>query len=595
MQQNRCSRFSSNAGFPVFSAVTQGLHITYQTQRLAGTQSADKEDMTTVSPVSTDSQLSDKELAWQRLGAKFEQIKNLRISDLFDRDPGRFTDFSLQACGILLDYSKNRLDNETRSLLIELARQSGMKPAIEQLFAGEPVNNTEQRPALHTALRGNHAALDHEQRQALIETDERVSSLVDQLQQGKWLGSTGRPVTDVVNIGIGGSDLGPVMVTMALTPYHQDRVKVHFVSNVDGRHIALKLKQLDPETTLFIVSSKSFSTLETLKNAEAAREWCRQAGIEGAGLAQHFVGVTTNISAATEFGIAEKNIFPLWDWVGGRYSLWSATGLPIAIAVGNDDFRALREGAGTMDQHFREAPLEQNMPVILGMLSIWYINFFKTQAQIVIPYDHYLHKLPAYLQQLEMESNGKSVRRDGSPVTYETMGAIFGEAGSNTQHSFHQLLHQGSFMFPVDFIAEKESHYKIGEQHRFLLANCFAQSRALMMGQSLEAIKAGLHASGLPPERVEALAPHKVIPGNKPSNTLLMEKLTPETLGALIALYEHKVYVQSVVWDINPFDQWGVELGKEMSGTIAPALAGAPVDDLDPSTAGLIELVREPK
>jgi len=544
-------------------------------------------------PIQQRSRLSDKELAWQQLAAHVERMRDTRMTRLFENDRGRFTDFSLQAAGILLDYSKNRLTREGRGLLIKLAEASCMEQAIQRLFAGEHVNNTEHRPALHTALRGNLSVLPADQKKQVNDTFEHMARLVRRLHEGQWYGSTGKPVSDVVNIGIGGSDLGPVMATLALTPYHQDRVHVHFVSNIDGRHIAQKLRHLDPETTLFIVSSKSFTTLETLKNAEAAREWCRQAGIDDSGLHQHFVAVTGNNNAAVAFGIAPENIFPLWDWVGGRYSLWSATGLPIAIAIGYEGFDQMRAGAGLMDQHFHEAPLAQNMPVILGLLAVWYINFFKTQAQIVIPYDHYLHKFPAYLQQLEMESNGKSVKRDGQPVSCHTMGAVFGEAGSNTQHSFHQLLHQGTFMFPVDFIVEKESHYKVGEQHRFLLANCFAQSRALMVGKSLTSVKEGLHVQGLGEEEIDQLAPHKVIHGNKPSNTLLMEKLTPEILGALIALYEHKVYVQSVIWDINPFDQWGVELGKEMSNDIAPALAGTDMPALDSSTAGLIELTKK--
>lgn len=544
-------------------------------------------------PIQEHAQLSEKELVWQRLAAHLERMRDTRVTRLFDKDPGRFTDFSLQAAGILLDYSKNRLTREGRTLLIKLAETSRMKEAITCLFAGEPVNNTEHRPALHTALRGNLSVLPTDQQKQVNDTFEHMAQLVRQLHEGQWYGSTGKPIHDVVNIGIGGSDLGPVMATMALTPYHQGGVKVHFVSNIDGRHIAHKLRHLDPATTLFIVSSKSFTTLETLKNAEAAREWCREGGINESGLRQHFVAVTSNNDGAVTFGIAPENIFPLWDWVGGRYSLWSAIGLPIAIAIGYEGFTQMRTGAGLMDQHFREAPLARNMPVTLGLLAVWYINFFKTQAQIVIPYDHYLHKFPAYLQQLEMESNGKSVMRDGRPVDCHTMGAIFGEAGSNTQHSFHQLLHQGTFMFPVDFIVEKESHYKVGEQHRFLLANCFAQSRALMVGKSLDAVKEELREQGLGEDEINQLAPHKVIPGNKPSNTLLVEKLTPEILGALIALYEHKVYVQSVIWDINPFDQWGVELGKQMSGDIAPALAGTDMPALDASTAGLIELTKK--
>jgi glucose-6-phosphate isomerase len=446
---------------------------------------------------------------------------------------------------------------------------------------------------LHTALRNDGEGLGRAEQDAVADTFKRMRAFVDRLYNGDWLGSTGKPITDVVNIGIGGSDLGPVMMSTALMPYDRKRIGVHFVSNIDPEHLSERLEPLNPETTLFIVSSKSFGTIETRMNAESAREWCKTNGIDSDGISRHFIAISANVTAAKEFGIGEENIFPMWDWVGGRYSVWSAIGLPIAIKVGMDNFDAIRDGARQMDQHFRSAPLRENMPALLGLLSIWYTNFFNTETQIVIPYDHSLHKFPAYLQQLEMESNGKSVARDGKPVSYMTKGAIFGEAGSNTQHSFHQLLHQGTHRFPIDFIVPVNSHHPIGAQHDYLFANCLSQTRALMKGRSLEEVQEEMRHQGKNEDEITRLAPHRVVPGNKPSNTITMNKVTPETLGALVALYEHKVYTESVIWNINAFDQWGVELGKVLSEDVYAAMTDKLPEDIDGSTAGLVEYYKD--
>jgi glucose-6-phosphate isomerase len=526
---------------------------------------------------------------WQALEKHQARIAALRIEKLFEDDPARFENFSLEAAGLMLDYSKNFVTEETLELLIQLAQSCKLAERIEDLFTGKKVNNTENRPALHTALRGDGEGLDAATLEDVNTTFRRMGDFVDRLHSGSWPGASGKPITDVVNIGIGGSDLGPVMASTALTPYDKKKVGVHFVSNIDPEQLSQQLESLDPYTTLFIVSSKSFSTIETRMNAESAREWCKANGIKQEDISRHFVAVSTNIAAATTFGIAEENIFPMWDWVGGRYSLWSAIGLPIAIKVGMDNFDAMRRGGHLMDQHFRSAPFRENMPVLLGLLSVWYINFFKTETQIIIPYDYNLNKFPSYLQQLEMESNGKSVTRDGKPVPRMTKGAIFGEAGSNTQHSFHQLLHQGTHCFPIDFIVPVNSHHPIGTQHDYLFANCLSQTRALMKGRSLENIQEEMRAQGRSEEEIANLAPHRVVPGNKPTNTLTMDKVTPETLGALIALYEHKVYTESIIWDINAFDQWGVELGKVLSEEVFAAMTHESPSDIDGSTAGLVE------
>ena len=530
---------------------------------------------------------------WYELQLKQNSIRNERIETLFEQDPLRAREYTLENSGLILDYSKNFIDENILDLLFKLADNCNLKKNIDALFSGQEINNTEHRPALHMALRNYGDDLSENLKKEVNSTFQHMDDFVQKLHNKEWLGYKGKPISDVVNIGIGGSDLGPVMASLALTPYSQQNVNVHFVSNIDSTHLTEKLKLLNPETTLFIISSKSFKTIETLKNAEAARSWCFQHGMKKIDLALHFVAVSTNISEATGFGINEENIFPMWDWVGGRYSLWSAIGLPIAVKIGMNNFRLMLDGGNKMDLHFRNAKMSDNMPIILGLVSVWYINFFDCEAQVVIPYEHYLNKFPSFLQQLEMESNGKSVHRNGEPVTYHTMGAIFGEAGSNTQHSFHQLLHQGTHLFPVDFIVSIDTHNPISDQHTHLYANCLSQSRALMCGRDLGQVEEELREQGFSDSEIEELAPHKVIAGNKPSNTIVMEKLTPETLGALISLYEHKVFVESVIWDIDAFDQWGVELGKLLSEDVYESLTNNKENKkYDASTENLISLFK---
>ena len=529
---------------------------------------------------------------WNKLQRHQQQVASQRIESFFDREPDRDRSFSISAAGLTLDYSKNLLDEAGLHLLLELAEESGVADAIEAMFRGDKINTSEDRPALHTALRNQGDDVPSLQKE-IRDCQHRMALVVEKLHQGHWLGATGEPITDIINIGIGGSDLGPAMACLALRPYDQKRQRVHFVSNLDGTHIAENIAGLNPFTTLFIVASKSFTTLETRKNSESARDWLRHAGIDDNGLKHHFIAVSANVPAAKAFGIAEENILPVWDWVGGRYSMWSAVGLALAAQVGMDHFNDFLAGGAAMDQHFRTADFRNNMPVILALLSLWYINFFGAEARVVVPYDHHLNKLPMFLQQLEMESNGKSVQRDGKPVDYQTMGAIFGEAGSNTQHSFHQLLLQGTRLFPVDFIVAAKSHYPISDHHTLLLANCIAQSRALMTGRNLETVTVELEKQGLDAEKIKTLAPQKVIEGNKPSNILAMDLLTPATLGALIALHEHKVYVQSVIWNINAFDQWAVELGKQLSTDIYHSLVSDEDEHFDRSTNALIAWMRQ--
>lgn len=532
--------------------------------------------------------MESKKNIWEKLKLHQQQLANRRIESFFHDENNRYENFSISAAGLTLDYSKNLLDEQGLQLLLQLAVSSELQPAIESLFRGDKVNSSEQRAALHTALRSHGKGQPENIKNSILQCQQHVSELVEKVHSGQWTGGTGKPITDIINIGIGGSDLGPAMSCLALRTYDQHKVRIHFVSNLDGTHIAEKIVGLDPTTTLFIIASKSFTTLETRKNAESAREWLFANGINSDQLKHHFIAVSSNIKAATEFGLSADNILPMWDWVGGRYSIWSAVGLVLALQIGNENFEHFLNGAADMDEHFRTAELRHNMPVILALLSIWYINFFNAEAQLVIPYDHHLNRFPKFLQQLEMESNGKSVQKDGSPVTCQTMGAIFGEAGSNTQHSFHQLLLQGTRLFPVDFIIPANSHYPIADHHTLLLANCIAQSRALMTGKSLAEVKNELQQQGMKPGEIEKLAPHKVIEGNKPSNIILMDMLTPYTLGALIALYEHKVFVQSVIWNINAFDQWGVELGKQLSSDIYQSLVSNDRQPFDDSTNALI-------
>lgn len=534
---------------------------------------------------------------WQALKAHHGEVAPLHMRDLFARDPGRFQRFSLKSGELLLDYSKNRITDETLPLLADLARARELPRWIERLFGGDTINHTEGRAAFHVALRyrgtGEMRVAGQDVMPGVRRVLERIERFSERVRQREWVGYTGKPVSDVVNIGIGGSDLGPQMVCMALEPYTRAGLRSHFVSNVDGAHIGSTLKHLDPERTLFVVASKTFTTQETLTNARTAREWLVQALGEAA-VANHFVAVSTNAEAVQAFGIARDNMFEFWDWVGGRYSLWSAIGLPIALAVGYSFFEALLEGAYCMDEHFRTQPLERNMPVILGLLGVWYANFFGAETHAVLPYDQLLARFPAYLQQLDMESNGKRVDRAGEVVDYTTGPVVWGEPGTNGQHAFFQLIHQGTRLVPADFLLARESHYDLGDHHQKLQANCLAQTEALMRGRSEAEAEAELAEQDLSPEQRALLKPYKVFPGNQPTNTILYQKLDPFTLGQLIALYEHKVFVQGVVWNINSFDQWGVELGKQLAGTLLAELKGGETEaEHDSSTQGLLKKIRE--
>jgi glucose-6-phosphate isomerase len=516
--------------------------------------------------------------AWIALAHHQKQMAHQHLRDLFAATPERFSEFSLMFEDILLDYSKNLITHETLDLLLALAKDVELPLWIERMFTGEKINITEDRAVLHIALR------NRSNRPILVDGHDvmpQINQVLDQMRQfseavrtGAWTGYTGRAITDVVNIGIGGSDLGPMMVAEALKPYAQAGLKIHFVSNIDGSAIVETLKPLDPETTLFIIASKTFTTQETLVNAHTGRTWFLAKAEEERFIAQHFVALSTNQEEVVKFGIDPANMFIFWDWVGGRYSLWSAIGLSIAIAIGMDNFEALLSGAHRMDEHFRTAPLKQNMPVILGLLGVWYCNFFGAQTQAILPYDQYLYRFPAYFQQGDMESNGKHVTRTGEPVDYTTGPIIWGEPGTNGQHAFYQLIHQGTRVIPCDFLCAIESHNPVGQHHQILLANFFAQTEALMKGRTLAEVHAELG---------------EIFDGNKPTNSLLYQKLTPETLGALIALYEHKIFVQGIIWNINSFDQWGVELGKQLAKKILPELAGdVLISTHDPSTNGLI-------
>ncbi|MBW0280436.1 glucose-6-phosphate isomerase [Shewanella xiamenensis] len=535
---------------------------------------------------------------WKALAAHSQQIPHMR--ELFAGDPARFSNMSLSTCGLFLDYSKNRATPETLNLLLTLAQEAKLDAKIKAMFAGDIINNTEKRAVLHTALRSTADQSIIAEGQDIVpevqQTLNKMQQFVTSVTSGQWKGYTGKTITDIVSIGIGGSFLGPKIVSQALRPYWITGLNCHFVANVDGTSISEKLKLLDPETTLFIMSSKSFGTQETLTNTLTAKAWFLAKGGSQSDVAKHFVAVTSNVAKATEFGIDAANIFPMWDWVGGRYSLWSAIGLPIALLIGMDNFRSLLKGAHQMDTHFATAPLAENMPVIMGLFSLWYGNFFNAQSHVVLTYDHYLRGLPAYFQQLDMESNGKSVTLNGTHVDYSTGPVIWGGEGTNGQHAYHQLLHQGTALIPADFIMPLQSHNPIGEHHDQLASNCFGQTQALMQGRTLDEALAELSKSNLSDEEKLLIAKHKVMPGNKPSNTLLMDKLTPETLGALIALYEHRTFVQGAIWDINSFDQWGVELGKTLGNDVLARIgADQEATALDASSNGLINLYRRGK
>ena len=535
--------------------------------------------------------------AWRALNQHRQAMQDFSMRDAFNADPQRFSQFTLSSCGLFLDYSKNLITSETRNLLVDLAKEVDLKAAIDALYAGEPVNSSEGRPALHTALRrpvGDKLSVNGVNIMPDVhKVLNQITDLVGRIHDGLWRGYTEKPITDVVNIGIGGSFLGPELVSEALLSYAHKGVRCHYLANIDGSEFHELTMKLRAETTLFIVSSKSFNTLETLKNAQAARAWYLAQGGSEAELYRHFIAVSSNNAAAVAFGIREENIFPMWDWVGGRYSLWSAIGLPIALAIGMSNFKELLSGAYTMDQHFQNAPFEQNMPVLLGLLGVWYGNFWGAQSHAILPYDHYLRNITKHLQQLDMESNGKSVRQDGTPVSTDTGPVIWGGVGCNGQHAYHQLLHQGTQLIPADFIVPIVSFNPVSDHHQWLYANCLSQSQALMLGKTRSEAEAELRDKGIAEDDVQKLAPHKVIPGNRPSNTLVVERISPRRLGALVAMYEHKVFVQSVIWGINAFDQWGVELGKELGKGVYNRLTGAEETSAeDASTQGLINYFR---
>jgi glucose-6-phosphate isomerase len=536
--------------------------------------------------------------AWKALERHHKEITGIHMRDLFSQDSRRFEKFSVRWNDILLDYSKNRMTAETMSLLLDLIREADVKGWIEKMFRGEKINVTEGRAVLHIALRNRSNSpiiVDGEDVMPAVNgVLDRMRSFTESVQTGAWKGYTGKAVTDVVNIGIGGSDLGPVMVTEALKPYGHHRLNVHFVSNIDGTHLVETLKHLNPETTLFIISSKTFTTQETITNAESAKRWFLDRAKDGAAVAKHFVAVSTNEKAVSAFGIDTRNMFEFWDWVGGRYSLWSAIGLSIALFVGMENFEELLAGAHEMDQHFRTAPPESNIPMILALLGVWYNNFFGAESHAIIPYDQYMHRFPAYFQQGDMESNGKRVMRDGRTVDYSTGPVIWGEPGTNGQHAFFQLLHQGTKLIPADFLAPMQTHNLIGDHHAILLSNFFAQTEALMRGKTEDEARKELEAAGMKGENLERLLPHKVFPGNRPTNSIVFKKVTPRTLGSLLAMYEHKIFVQGLIWNVNSFDQWGVELGKQLAKTILPELqTKESVTDHDSSTNALIAFYKE--
>jgi glucose-6-phosphate isomerase len=513
---------------------------------------------------------------WAALEAHWPEVEPLLMRDLFHENPERSGQMSIRQCGILLDYSKNRVTPKTLNLLLGLANAADVDGWRRRMFSGERINITENRAALHVALRnGNNRPVwsDGEDVMPGVKAVlEKMEHFSERVRSGDWKGYTGKRITDVVNIGIGGSNLGPLMACEALKHYQRSDLRAHFVSNVDATHLLETLKGLEPESTLFIVASKTFTTQETLTNARTARAWLLAILADEAAVAKHFVAVSTNGQKVAEFGIDTENMFEFWDWVGGRYSLWSAVGLPIAIAVGMPAFYELLRGAHEMDEHFLHADLSENMPVIMALLGIWYVNFAHAPTHAILPYDQYLRYLPDYLQQADMESNGKRVTRFGHPVEYDTGPVIWGTAGTDGQHAFYQLIHQGTQMIPCDFLVPVNSHNEAGDHHPKLFANCLAQTEALMRGKTRKEARQEMEAAGMEAERIVDLLPHRVFPGNRPSNTLIFDRVTPHSLGALIALYEHKIFVQGVIWRVNSFDQWGVELGKQLAGVILEEL-----------------------
>jgi len=529
--------------------------------------------------------------AWKKLQAHFETLKNVQMQDLFANEPARAEHMHLQWNDFLVDYSKNIVTNETLDLLQELVNEVQLKEAISKYFKGELINQTENRAVLHTALRAKENATvfvdGTNVMPEIYAVKNKIKQFSNEIIAGQRKGYTGKPFTDIVNIGIGGSDLGPAMIVEALQ-YYKNRLNVHFVSNVDGDHVNEILKKVNPETTLFVIVSKTFTTQETLSNAETIRSWFLQSATQD-DVAKHFVAVSTNIQKVTEFGINPDNIFPMWDWVGGRFSLWSAVGLSISLAVGFDHFDQLLEGAHEMDEHFKNESFEKNIPVVLALLSIWYNNFFGAESEALIPYTQYLQKLAPYLQQGIMESNGKSIGRDGKSVNYQTGTIIWGEPGTNSQHAFFQLIHQGTKLIPTDFIGYKEALYGNKDHHDKLMSNFFAQTEALLMGKTEDQVKSEFQKQGISGEKAAFLLPFKVFAGNKPTNTLLIDKLTPASLGALVALYEHKIFVQGVIWNIFSYDQWGVELGKQLASSILNEIVDKAPQVHDSSTTFLLK------
>ncbi len=537
--------------------------------------------------------------SWKNLLEHYREIKNVHMKDLFKNHKNRFDQFSIKFNDLLIDFSKNIITEKTIALLIELAHETGLQDAVIRMFEGDIINETENRAVLHTALRN----MDKE-RQVLVDKQNvmpEIKTVLDKMEKfssdiisGRRKGYTGKKISDIVNIGIGGSDLGPVMVTEALTPYAQNNISVHFVSNIDATQIMETFKKLDPETSLFMIASKSFTTQETMTNAFSARRWFLDLTGDEKHIAKHFVAISTNKKAVEEFGIDSSNMFEFWNFVGGRYSLWSAIGLSIACYIGFDNFTELLKGGFEMDEHFRNTPFEKNIPVILALIGIWYNNFFGFQTEAILPYDQYMHRFPAYFQQGNMESNGKSCDRNGKKITYQTGPVIWGEPGTNGQHAFYQLLHQGTKIIPADFLAPAISHNPLGEHHKILLSNFFAQTEALLNGKTGKQVMEELLLEGRTEEEIKKLTPHKVFKGNRPTNSILFKKLTPRVLGSLVAMYEHKIFVQGVIWNIFSFDQWGVELGKQLAKKILPELGDdKTIESHDSSTNGLINAFKK--
>lgn len=534
-----------------------------------------------------------KSKEWKALAKHKKQIEKLHMRELFLSEPNRFDKFNISFNDILLDYSKNRIVDMTMQLLRDLAKACDVEGWAKKMFSGEKINITENRSVLHIALRNrSNTPIVVDAEDVMPHVNQvlgHMKKFCSSIHTGQWLGFTGKKITDIVNIGIGGSDLGPVMVTEALKPYAVQGISVHFVSNIDGTHISETLKHLNPETTLFVVASKTFTTQETLTNAHSARSWFLVKAKDESHIAKHFVALSTNLREVEKFGIHPDNMFTFWDWVGGRYSLWSAIGLSIALYIGFDNFEKLLQGAHEMDKHFISAPIESNLPITLGLLGVWYNNFFDAQTHVILPYDQYMHRFPAYFQQGDMESNGKHITRDGERCETSTGPIIWGEPGTNGQHAFYQLIHQGTKLIPADFLIPMKSHNPIGEHHLILLSNFFAQTEALMRGKTKEQVVRELKEQNMSPEAIEKLIPHKCFDGNKPTNSIMFDKLTPKTLGSLIALYEHKIFTQGIIWNINSFDQWGVELGKQLAKVILPELkTPTAITSHDASTNGLI-------